>query len=561
MEQIKKILFNKIDPFIQFLKFTKRSFIFRVTIVGISCTFFLFAIFSFIIFRYYSDLVHKFYSSLLESVYLYAPYFVKTESYNEDFVWVCRKLKEKEGIEEVWVVDRSGRLIYHTDEKMRDIFTGKRLPEEYRRSVEKVWNFSDGYPVVEFLKAGSLFKIRSSIPLYITGKSMYDFILGIDADRFLMPGNFPDRIFLYLLIGGFILTAAVVFIPLYFWVGNLIDDLNTNARVLAGSLETEITRGLPSVEGVRGEEAPEEVPIEEAPVEEKAGKLERKPQPEEKKGEEVELAEEEAVGEKLKVKKPAREMAEEKGRVGEGLVEKKIPPAMLLIDKKQQLLQKRKVAAKNLHLASFSLRTRSPYGNYILYNKKNDSHLYVNLLCVEREIEKALTWLDKVSREINRVFQEIDIIHELPVSLNDWLLEEKETLDFSFLFFSESNGKLVYSSLGSSSACYVKANSDKLKEIVLSLPKAGSVTTDELKDLYKYGEIDFAGGDILFLIPHAEVGQRVGVDFIKLLSDEVEVLKTLDVEKIISHIQERLEERITDRRSAPEVGFVAVRFI
>lgn len=544
MEQVRKILFNKIEPFIQFLRTIRGLFLFRIAIVAVSGIFIIFAFFSFLGFRYYSDLVQRYYSALLRDTYLYVPYFIKIESYSEDFGWICRKLKERKGVDEVWVVDRTGRLIYHTSKEVRERFYGKRLPEEYRESIEKMWKFSNGYPVIEFVKAGSYLKIRSSIPLYVSGKGMYDFILGIDVNKFLLPSNFPDRIFFYLLLGGFILAVAIIFVPLYFWIGSLIDDLSTNARVLAGSLETELEKSLSA-----GAEIGREVPGEKL-----EGEKEVTREPEKK----------ESVKRKIVEEKEPEAKPEPVVRVGEKGKEKvsgkKLPVPVLLIDRKQQLLQKKQVKTGFFTAGSFSLRTRNPFGNYVLYYNKNEAHLYLNLLFTEQNIENALMWIDEISAEIKRKFREVDEIHKFSLELNDWLLDKKRILNLSFIFFEKSSKEIIFSSFGSSGALYIKNNSEELKDIKLAIPGLGTVQRDELQKVYKYSEIDFKKGDLLFLPPHTEVAQRIGIDFKEILRDEIGIIKTLDVDGIISHLQKKLEGKIEDRKSAPELGFVVVRY-
>lgn len=222
------ILFN-------FIEKTKRQIIASAFLVSF-ITLLIFIIGSYyFLFHYYERISKEYYSSFLRNVTSFQKVLIRREFYWEDLKNICLSIKKNRGVVDVWCTDRSGKLIYHTEESFFNEYKSKRLPSQYYESINHLWSFQNGSPEINIQKTESWLLLRMSVPVYSFGLQDHDFVLGMDVKRFIsIPKKIKSitlSIFWYIAASLFIL-----FFPLFLWLRSRFNRMVSQAGYLMGTI-------------------------------------------------------------------------------------------------------------------------------------------------------------------------------------------------------------------------------------------------------------------------------------------------------------------------------------
>ena len=304
---------QKIDIFIQFVRKSKRGIFIPLVITSIISVIIVIGGGAFLLFHFYSNMINNYYKNILYDVYDFQDKIISKDSYRRDISSLSKNIIKRIGIKSVWVVDRNGKCIYHSDKSIFEVYLGKNLPLDYYKNINVVWKFKDNYPLIVKNKIKRFNLYRLSIPLYPFGKDYYDFILGIDASFIPIKLSW---MYLFIFVGSFIvISSLILFFPLWYFTNKRFDEVSTQAMVLGATLKSE----------QKGKE--EEVSGESTKVEERMKQEENIP--EEKA--ESEHREEKKTYEEIKTKEEIVNKAERK------TVEVEFPMCVLGVDTPRKL--------------------------------------------------------------------------------------------------------------------------------------------------------------------------------------------------------------------------------
>ncbi len=251
------------------------------------------------LFRYYESINNVYYESIVKGVYSFQDEIIRRNSYRDDLTRITRTLLKNRGVKQAWVTDRDGRLIFHTDSLVLEDYRARRLPAEYHDSIEKVWQFQDGYPQMKIVPLkgnipmkgnvpmkGAVFLQRIlslkglgiqriSFPLYPFGMEDVDFIMGMDVKRFV---KLPDHLQLFLpFAGGYIvLSVLLLFLPSFLLIRGKLQSIESQAVFFISRVQAKPSVPEAALEAPGDSDAvqaePEKVPV--------AGTAAQKPSPE-----------------------------------------------------------------------------------------------------------------------------------------------------------------------------------------------------------------------------------------------------------------------------------------
>ena len=157
------------------------------------------------LFAYYEKVVQLYYVALLRNVSQYQQRLIGKQTYWKDIEHICTLTARNRGVVDSWCTDRFGKLIFSTNETLNSEFRGKRLPTQFYESINQVWEFRSGLPVVKKTAVDDALMYRLSIPIYAFGQELNDFVLGVDVKRFAFLPRNPRSIVLFTV--GFVLFS------------------------------------------------------------------------------------------------------------------------------------------------------------------------------------------------------------------------------------------------------------------------------------------------------------------------------------------------------------------
>ncbi|MCK5568816.1 MAG: hypothetical protein KAJ15_03805, partial [Spirochaetes bacterium] len=349
--KVKMDIQGRIDLLINYIRGSRRRLVLNVLLVFIITLVIFFLGSYFFLFNDYEGIIKEYYHSLMMNISSFQHILVKNDSYRDDLKNIAVSISSKRGVIEVWCTDKFGKLIFHTDNNVFEEFKSRRLPSDYYENINHVWKFQNGYPEIKVVRLEKPFFHRYSIPIYMSGKGDYDFILGMDVKRFIF---LPEKgLYILLLTAGYIVFAfLLLFIPSFLWVQSRFNNIISRARVVMGSIQLDMEQAGAATQ-------------KEAGIGEGEALLER-----------IEESKKETVKEPEVVIEPAA-LEEEKS-------EKEIPveenmagnPLLLLMEQKQKLFRKQEVELPFLQAGSFIYHSPESQGNYFYYNRSNGYHFF-----------------------------------------------------------------------------------------------------------------------------------------------------------------------------------------
>ena len=555
---------RRVDFLINYIRGSRKKFILSVFLV------FLFTLIIFtlgayyFLFNYYEGIIKEYYNSLMRNVSSFQEFLVNKGTYREDLKNIAESVKGNRGVLEVWCTDRFGKLIYHTDAVINEEFKSTRLYKEYHESINHVWNFNNGYPKPNIVGTEKWFIKRYSIPLYVSGRGDYDFVLGMDVKRFIfLPENI--RHIILMSVGIFIFSLLVLFLPAFLWIRSRYNNIISRARVVMGSIELDLEEEKPPVPGEAEapvqklqEDEPEELEkimtavktVEEKYTDEGREKISAV--------EEVDETDEEvpSVEEIVKAKEPSEEKpfwVKEAGNLN---------PLLLLMEKKQSIFNTEYVDLSFIEAGSFVYHSPGSQGSYFYYNRGSNCHFYTVFDYPEVEPERAVKQLSELTECLSREALDADETRGLFKGLNNYCLVNKLEINVSILMISDFEKKVEYASSGEMRSIYLKNNEEEIKDLTMDMPCIGKLSEKDFDDAFSYAEIGFVAGDIFALLPRNPDDILVDKETLfDLIKSVVFRRRELSVKKIGLEIHNTFEPVRRKKRNLPETGFAIFKFI
>jgi len=524
------------------------------------------------LFFYYEKITQQYYESLMRNVSIFQQSIIRKESYWEDLKNICTSLKTNKGLIDVWCTDRFGKLIYHTDENVYNEYKSKRLSSDYYESINHIWEFQDGYPVVNRQQPHSLIVYRLSIPIYAFGEELHDFVLGMDVKRFILLPEKTSRILIFI-IGYVVVSIVLLYVPLFLWFRSRFTKMISQTRLVIGTIQIDAKKTAPS-EAVHEPEERAPVPVEtdhadvEAPAERRAiiqeeeveEWVEKEIQPAR---ETKEPSEEAPVEEEEKVYEPAIAAIKE-GETAEEMIEERLRtnPLILLMDKKGDLFRKQDVDLSFIQVSSFVYHSKSSNGSYLSYYQNNSNHLYTIFSYPDVNPKFAADQLTSITEHFRSWEDTEPSIKNILKTVNTYCLENNLHIDASCVLIKEDDKKVDYSSCGKGQAIYVKKEEDIVKDLNLDLVALGILTDEQFEEAFSYAEIDFVGGDVFILLPQNAPEIMVEEESLLYLIKHIVLEKRqLSAREISDEINIKINEFRKRERKIPETGFAVFKFL
>ena len=558
---------QKIDIFIQFVRRSKKGVFIPLIIATIISVFLILAVVIFILISFHSKLVDNYYKNILYDVYDFQSVLINKNSYRKDIVRLSEHISARNGVKAVWVVDRNGKCIFHSNKSVLEEYMGKNMPTDYYKNINVIWKFGNGYPLIVKNKIKKFGDYRLSIPLYPFGKDYYDFILGIDVS--LIPTNIPVIYLLIFIIGFFIISGAILFLPLWYVTNRRFEEISTQAMILGGTLKAqkeenteENTESPGSAEEVEkpGEKEVKKEFVEEKVKEVKAKKIKGKASTQEEKFE----VEEEVTEKKEKIPKPVSQAekttinkeADFKEKLEEMEVEN---PNIRLLELKQSIFRRKKNELSNLEVESFPYHSGTVLGSYVTTLEKGDiiwpiilSYYYSD------DIVEGYQIIKKIYDYLGSILKKEGDIKSVCLNLNSFYLENDLKGDFTIIKISGSD--VVYTSLGNNYAIYLKGDEKEVKDLDLGLPQLGG-KKDNFEELLRTADIKFKSKDIFIAMPSNAKKIRIDDQTMDAVIRNYLLDYRNDYEKMANELNNILKSSFRKDRKMEETGFIGLRFV
>ncbi len=535
--KVKMDIQGRIDLLINYIRGSRRRLVLNVLLVFIITLVIFFLGSYFFLFNDYEGIIKEYYHSLMMNISSFQHILVKNDSYRDDLKNIAVSISSKRGVIEVWCTDKFGKLIFHTDNSVFEEYKSRRLPSDYYENINHVWKFQNGYPEIKVVRLEKPFFHRYSIPIYMSGKGDYDFILGMDVKRFIF---LPEKgLYILLLTVGYIVFAfLLLFIPSFLWVRNRFNNIISRARVVMGSIQLDMEQAGAATQ-------------KEAGIGEGEALLER-----------IEESKKETVKEPEVVIEPAA-LEEEKS-------EKEIPveenmagnPLLLLMEQKQKLFRKQEVELPFLQAGSFIYHSPESQGNYFYYNRSNGYHFFTVFAYPGAEPGQALDQLTQITESLDENAEESVQTRNILIGLNNYCLDNNLTLNASALMINEEEKRVEYTSCGRMPSIYLKHKEEVVKDLTMDIPVLGNLSEIEFAEAFTYAEIDFVAGDIFAILSNNTDEILVEEEsFYELIKRTLLLRRDSTVGEIGSEIHKIFEPFRRKKRNLPETGFAVFKFI
>ena len=537
---------SKIDIFIQSIRAIKKKFFRPLIIATIASSVFVVILVGFILINYFSEIVMDGYRSLLYSVYAFQTREINKNSYKEDLKRISLFILNKRGVNSVWVSDKTGRCIFHTDKDFFKRYRGNKLPVSFYKSIEGVWRFDNSFPEIRVVKIDKFFKYRLSIPLYPYGRDDFDFILGIDADKY--PYIFSNILYAYVGIIILILfLSAALFLPMWFVVKGKTDEIITQALILAGSL------------GV-GRETEEEYVVRKAEAEGTEEKVEQSNKMSDEGSDEDLKVKEEVVKEKKK--KETEKILKDSKKRKEPFV---IKPELILNDFKRENFKKIYKEYPRYFIESVPFHSNSPKGYYV-FALNEEEPFYTGIMGIsEEEPSKSYEILSGIFDYIKNIKRQKDV-KSAAIEINNYLIEKGIVLSMALLKGLEDG--VEYTSMGDIYLVYRKFRDGRFKELKFNIPPGGKI--NDPKSEIEYAEIKFDRGDFLIIVPSNSDSIVVkDKPFRKMIEDIVDkyysAYNNTGFSELYKNIRDEIGKMINSHKKSnkipEETGYIMVGFL
>ncbi len=535
---------SKIDLFIQSTRKIKRKVFNTHLISSVSAVIAVVLFIIFVFYYAYKDIIENDYENILYGIYHFQNRLINEDNYQKDLKYISSFLTERKGVVAVWISDRNGKCIYHTDKEFLKSHYGKVFPPDYYENIKNMWIFEKDLPVIKCVKIKKGIYERLSIPLYPFGKDSYDFILGIDVKRFpLLPNNV--YLIAAIIIGYLAIFSSLIFFSVWMIVSKKINDITTQVMILAGSLK----------EGTGGKKS-EEIKSQEGVGESKEKGEEKVYEPGGYEGSYVE-----PVGDRTEY---TTNEEQKEGGTGEEKIEGKVIKGekentqIQFIDYKQRIFRKVAKNYDNIVVELYPFNSKSVDGTYIGMIEGESYDWFFMFSMWEKEIKRAKGSLEWILKEMKEISSNKSNVKDFAKSINEICVKNKIEINFSVMKVGEKIPE--YISLGKNYALYNKNGENEVKILDLGLPRAGTIA-DNAEDIIEYAEINFNSNDIFIMIPDEfreteidgeSLDSVVRKEIIKRANNREVIGKSL--EKIINNYRRK-------NREMGETGFVFLRFI
>jgi hypothetical protein len=558
---------------------------------------------SFLIYRYYSQQQKDHYATILRDISLFQSKIISKESYRNDIIALCTSLKKQRGVLNVWVTDRFGRLMYHTDSRVNDEFNSRRLPVDYYESIQHSWEFKEGTPLMHEVPLQDRLSMRLTIPLYPYGREDYDFILGLDVKRFVfIPVSFK---YLRLIAVGYITgSILLLFLPVFLWVRSRFQDILYQSKVMIGQADfkapqmvrlekTGVEGAAVSLEKESMEEEPQKAEPPKArppkvkpevtmPTEEEIqARLQRLREIEEGRGEvrereKVEVKEEveaEEVQEELLVEgKPeegevmigrgaettGKKTAERVSFPGKGFEER----LERFIKIKGTLFKKQTLELPFLQVQSYIYNSRGVEGSYIFYHKASQRHFYVCFGLGGVRNEQLFELIPEMRAYGKKTLGSAGSLKDWFTGYNGYCLEKSLTSHISVVLVDEAQSSVEYASCGGGFVIYLKGNEEETKDLIFDIPQAGLFKNSDFLQSFYLADVRFSPNDIFVVLPSEASSLRIGVErMYDLLKSSVKKNRGLSAKDISLDVASKIEGFAKEKVDIPQTGFIILKYL
>ncbi len=557
---------------------SSRKTIATMLLIAASAAVFLFISGSFyFLFRYYESINSTYYESIMRGVYSFQNEIIGRNSYRDDVTRITRTILKNRGVKQAWVTDRDGRLIFHTDSSVLEDYRSRRLPAEYYDSIEQVWQFQDGYPLMKIVPLKGIVPLkwivplkrihlkgwvmqRISFPLYPFGMEDVDFIMGMDVKRFV---KLPDHLQLFLpFAGGYIvLSVLLLFLPSFLLIRGKLQSIESQAAFFMSRVQAKpaIPEVVPETLGdsafaqagheqlqaasTAAQEASPETSsaetgivqtttVEPAPVDRTATPEVPKPKLEVKeeaknglKGEEKKVeAKKEVKGESIKdeVKKKVKETTSEKETQKPATEKKAAESKPTEGDKMRETFLKlkaihfKKQAVELLFVQAnnYIFHSAGVEGTYQFYHQTGESHFYLAYSSPPGNPESLYEQIPSLRAGFRRSLKEDVQLKNLLVQYNDLCLARNLPVDLSVIHIDEITKGVEYSSCGRGKAVYLKHGEEEVKTLNLDNPQLGKLQNEDFSAQIEVADILFDSDDIFVMLPPG--AEEIKIDNIAL---------------------------------------------
>jgi|GEM_PF-1796783 len=531
------------------------------------------------LFHNYERMNRTYYAAMFRDVFLFQQDIIRKDGYKNDVHDAAVAVSRQRGVVNVWFTDRDGRLLYHTDRNFYSEYGARRLPAEFYESIRTVWRFSEGFPAVNTTPI-DIKTLRMSMPLYPFGNDEADFIMGMDARRFIFV---PENLSYAILIGaGFIVVSVIIlFFPLFMILRNKMKQLTTQVRTAAGAVLAAPEAG-PGEEVVRpegvaeptgeevvrpegvaepaGEEVvrPEGVAEPEEPREEPMAAVTGKPT-----GEEAEPAGEEAEPAGEEIAKPEETGGKE---VAAGTETRPVIGREEFMKIREEVFGKRTIELPFVQASNYVLDSREVGGDYIFHAKsgegKADVHFYIGYSTPASGESAVPTMTLMIGEELKKLAEDGAPLRTLFNGCNRLCIENKISLDLSVIRFEGDTKKVEYAAGGNGKGLYLKSGNGEVKELLLESPRPGTTEEGGFSESISVAELRFNSEDIFVLIPAKTAGAAPGgTSLEEILRSEILKSRDLSAQTIGMEVVGRFEEAVAGGEALPRAGFVVVKYL
>ncbi len=486
----------------------------------------------FFLFNYYEELHQSYYGAILRDVSSFQSQLIGMNTYRDDMRNLAHTIQRYRGVMNVWFTDRYGRLIYHTDSTVLGEYRARRLPTEYYESIEHLWEYEEGYPLMHTVPLSNRLTMRLSLPLYITGREEHDFIIGLDVRRFLFIPH-DTRSIIFLSAGYFLLALIILFLPLLFLVRLRLREAESQARMIIGPALPLSGGGVPP-----------------------AGLTVEQPAPA-------------AVEPEWKVQEPPAQQAapepKQEAPSASGIASEEIEQEKKLIaflKQKRTLFAEQDVDNDFLQAHNYALHSKGAEGSYVLYHGIDGSHLFA---CFSVPAGKPPDVYEKIVDTAVSMRSSLKVgskAIELLKAANDFCRKGKMDFEVSVILIDEKNKSTEYSCSGAGKALYLKEGEGKTKELLLENPKLGSLPSNDFVKQLSSADLKLSKND-LFSLPaqNAAMIQIDDANLETLIRDDLVKKRAIAAKSIGNEIVKKFESLdLAAKNNLPESGFVIVKF-
>jgi hypothetical protein len=531
MAGMDKDALKQIEFLAGYIRDSKRKVIIGAIVVSIVCVL-LFVVGSYyLLFRFYERMTEDYYASLLRGVSSFQDTLIQKSRYRDDIKQIASAVQRYRGVKHVWFTDRSGRLVYSTDADLLEQYRQKRLPSQYFESVQRLWQFENGYPVPGVVPITRFLSQRFSVPIYAYGHEEYDFVMGIDAARFVYLPQQTDK--LILISAGYIVVfASLLFFPLLIMVTGRFNSLAVRARMMFSSFGPAPGKPEEKEEPAPQEPAPQQEPASfETPLQEGVETASREPA----------------------APAPAEEQEEEV----EG---KEVPDnrLALFIKKKKEIFMREDLQLPFIHASSHVHHSDGIEGTYIYTHRSGEKIYFVSFVSPGKDEDSASARIDELISFFNEQIEACAHVKDFTGKLNRYCLENSLELNLSLIAVDAKEKNVRYSSFGTGRAIYTKKGEEKTKDLILHLPNIGTSSEKKFSEGASYADIRFEKDDLFMLLPQ-NIGliDAVGEGLLEAIKEDLLGGREQSAFDLSSSIGMRFQA-LSDIQ---QTGFVIIKFV